>query len=54
MIEQQSLTGALLASEIVALARNDAERAAMSSAARRMAQPDAAKVIVDRVIELAR
>jgi UDP-N-acetylglucosamine--N-acetylmuramyl-(pentapeptide) pyrophosphoryl-undecaprenol N-acetylglucosamine transferase len=54
MIEQRSLTGDLLATEIVALARNDAERASMSAAARRMAKPDAAKVIVDRIIELAR
>jgi UDP-N-acetylglucosamine--N-acetylmuramyl-(pentapeptide) pyrophosphoryl-undecaprenol N-acetylglucosamine transferase len=53
MIEQRSLTGELLASEIVALARNDGERTAMSAAARRMAKPDAAKVIVDRVLELA-
>ena len=53
MIDQRSLTGELLASEIVALARDGAERAAMSAAARRMAQPDAAKVIVDRVLELA-
>ena len=53
MIEQRSLDGALLASEIVALARNAADRAAMSAAARRMAKPDAAKVIVDRVLELA-
>ena len=53
MIEQRSLTGELLASEIVALARNDAERTAMSAAARRMAKPDAARVIVDRVLELA-
>jgi UDP-N-acetylglucosamine--N-acetylmuramyl-(pentapeptide) pyrophosphoryl-undecaprenol N-acetylglucosamine transferase len=53
MIDQRSLTGELLASEIVALAGNDVERAAMSAAARRMAKPDAAKVIVDRVLELA-
>jgi len=53
MIEQRSLTGELLASEIVALAGNDAERTTMSAAARRMAKPDAAKVIVDRVLELA-
>ncbi len=54
MIEQRSLTAALLASEIVALAGNGAERTAMSAAARRMARPDAAKVIVDRILELAR
>jgi UDP-N-acetylglucosamine--N-acetylmuramyl-(pentapeptide) pyrophosphoryl-undecaprenol N-acetylglucosamine transferase len=53
MIEQRSLTGELLATEIVALARNDAERTAMSAAARRTATPDAAKVIVDRTLELA-
>jgi len=53
MIEQRWLTGDLLASEIVALARNAAERAEMSAAARRMAKPDAAKVIVDKVMELA-
>jgi UDP-N-acetylglucosamine--N-acetylmuramyl-(pentapeptide) pyrophosphoryl-undecaprenol N-acetylglucosamine transferase len=53
MIDQGSLTGELLASEIVAMARNDVERAAMSAAARRMAKPDAAKVIVERVLELA-
>ena len=49
MIDQRALTGELLASEIVALARNGAERAAMSAAARRLAKPDAAQVIVDRV-----
>jgi UDP-N-acetylglucosamine--N-acetylmuramyl-(pentapeptide) pyrophosphoryl-undecaprenol N-acetylglucosamine transferase len=54
MIEQRSLTGELLATEIVALARNAADRGAMSDAARRLAKPDAAKVIVDRVLQLAR
>jgi UDP-N-acetylglucosamine--N-acetylmuramyl-(pentapeptide) pyrophosphoryl-undecaprenol N-acetylglucosamine transferase len=54
MIEQRSLTGELLATEIVALARNGADRGAMSDAARRLAKPDAAKVIVDRVLQLAR
>ena len=52
MIEQRSLTGDLLASEIVALAGNEGERTAMSDAARRLAKPDAARVIVDRVMEL--
>jgi UDP-N-acetylglucosamine--N-acetylmuramyl-(pentapeptide) pyrophosphoryl-undecaprenol N-acetylglucosamine transferase len=52
MIQQRSLSGELLATEIVALARNAADRAAMSAAARRMARPDAAKVIVDRALEL--
>jgi UDP-N-acetylglucosamine--N-acetylmuramyl-(pentapeptide) pyrophosphoryl-undecaprenol N-acetylglucosamine transferase len=53
MIDQRSLTGELLAAQIVALAANEAERASISAAARRMAKPDAAKVIVDRVLELA-
>ena len=53
MIEQRSLTGELLASEVVALAGNGVERTAMSAAARRMAKPGAARVIVDRVLELA-
>jgi UDP-N-acetylglucosamine--N-acetylmuramyl-(pentapeptide) pyrophosphoryl-undecaprenol N-acetylglucosamine transferase len=53
MIDQRSLTGELLASEIVALVSSDADRTAMSGAARRLAKPDAAKVIVDRVMELA-
>jgi UDP-N-acetylglucosamine--N-acetylmuramyl-(pentapeptide) pyrophosphoryl-undecaprenol N-acetylglucosamine transferase len=52
MIEQRSLTGELMASEIVALARNDADRASMGAAARRMAKPEAARVIVDKVLEL--
>jgi UDP-N-acetylglucosamine--N-acetylmuramyl-(pentapeptide) pyrophosphoryl-undecaprenol N-acetylglucosamine transferase len=54
MIDQQSLTGELLASEMVAMAGNTAGRAEMSAAARRMATPDAAKVIVQRILELAR
>jgi UDP-N-acetylglucosamine--N-acetylmuramyl-(pentapeptide) pyrophosphoryl-undecaprenol N-acetylglucosamine transferase len=52
MIEQRSLTGDLLASEIVALAGSEGRRMAMSAAARRLATPDAAKVIVNRVMEL--
>jgi UDP-N-acetylglucosamine--N-acetylmuramyl-(pentapeptide) pyrophosphoryl-undecaprenol N-acetylglucosamine transferase len=54
MIDQRSLTGELLAAQIVALAANEAERGSMSAAARRMAKPDAAKLIVDRVLDLAR
>jgi UDP-N-acetylglucosamine--N-acetylmuramyl-(pentapeptide) pyrophosphoryl-undecaprenol N-acetylglucosamine transferase len=54
MIEQRSLTGDLLAAEMMALARKVDERAVMSAAARRMAKPDAAKVIVERVLQLAR
>jgi UDP-N-acetylglucosamine--N-acetylmuramyl-(pentapeptide) pyrophosphoryl-undecaprenol N-acetylglucosamine transferase len=53
MIEQRSLTAERLATEVVTLVRDEAGRAAMSAAARRMAKPDAAKVIVDRLLELA-
>jgi UDP-N-acetylglucosamine--N-acetylmuramyl-(pentapeptide) pyrophosphoryl-undecaprenol N-acetylglucosamine transferase len=54
LIDQRSLTGELLAAQIVALAANEAERRSMTAAARRMAKPDAAKLIVDRVLDLAR
>ena len=54
MVEQRELTGDRLASEIVALASNPGERRRMSDAARRLARPDAAKAIVDRILALAR
>jgi len=54
LIDQRSLTGELLAAQIVALAANEPERRSMTAAARRMAKPDAAKLIVDRVLDLAR
>jgi UDP-N-acetylglucosamine--N-acetylmuramyl-(pentapeptide) pyrophosphoryl-undecaprenol N-acetylglucosamine transferase len=54
MIEQRELTGDRLAAEILALVGNEAERRRMSDAARRLARPDAARVIVDKVLELAR
>jgi UDP-N-acetylglucosamine--N-acetylmuramyl-(pentapeptide) pyrophosphoryl-undecaprenol N-acetylglucosamine transferase len=54
MIEQRELTGDRLAAEIIALAGNDGRRQRMREAARRLARPDAAKAIVDRVLALAR
>jgi UDP-N-acetylglucosamine--N-acetylmuramyl-(pentapeptide) pyrophosphoryl-undecaprenol N-acetylglucosamine transferase len=54
MIDQRELTGDRLAAEILALAGNEAERRRMGEAARRLAKPDATRVIVDRVLELAR
>jgi UDP-N-acetylglucosamine:LPS N-acetylglucosamine transferase len=54
MIEQRELTGARLAGEMVALAGDPRVLQEMGSRARRMARPDAAKVIVDRVLEIAR
>ena len=54
MVEQRELTGDRLASEIHALVADSARRQAMSEAARRLARPDAAAAIVDRVVALAR
>jgi UDP-N-acetylglucosamine--N-acetylmuramyl-(pentapeptide) pyrophosphoryl-undecaprenol N-acetylglucosamine transferase len=54
LIEQKDLTGAALADCIVALATDGARRSAMAKAAHRFARPDAARVIVDRALELAR
>jgi UDP-N-acetylglucosamine--N-acetylmuramyl-(pentapeptide) pyrophosphoryl-undecaprenol N-acetylglucosamine transferase len=53
LIAQKDLTGDLLASRIVALSSNEQTRAAMSAAARGFAKPDAARAIVDKVLELA-
>ena len=52
LIEQKDLTGAVLAERLLALAADGTRREAMRQAARRMARPDAAKRIVDRVLEL--
>ena len=54
LVEQRELTGDRLAAEILALVSNEAERRRMGEAAARLARPDAAKVIVDKVVELAR
>ena len=54
LLPQKDLTGAVLAGRILALARDPFRRAAMSSQARRLARPDAAKVFVDRALELVR
>jgi UDP-N-acetylglucosamine:LPS N-acetylglucosamine transferase len=48
------LTGDRLATAILALAANESERRRMSAAAAQLARPDAAAVIVDRILELAR
>jgi UDP-N-acetylglucosamine--N-acetylmuramyl-(pentapeptide) pyrophosphoryl-undecaprenol N-acetylglucosamine transferase len=50
---QAELNGEALAGRIVALARDAGRRARMGAAARRLARPDAARVIVDRALELA-
>jgi UDP-N-acetylglucosamine--N-acetylmuramyl-(pentapeptide) pyrophosphoryl-undecaprenol N-acetylglucosamine transferase len=53
MLDQRELTGERLATEILALSANEVERRRMGQAAARLARPDAAKVIVDRILELA-
>jgi UDP-N-acetylglucosamine--N-acetylmuramyl-(pentapeptide) pyrophosphoryl-undecaprenol N-acetylglucosamine transferase len=54
MIEQRELSGDRLAAETLALAADGERRRRMGEAARRLARPDAARVIVDRVLTLAR
>ena len=54
MVEQRELNGARLAGEVLALAGDEARRRHMSEAARRMARPDAARIIVEKVVALAR
>jgi UDP-N-acetylglucosamine--N-acetylmuramyl-(pentapeptide) pyrophosphoryl-undecaprenol N-acetylglucosamine transferase len=49
---QREATGAVLAKRILSLAGDGAARMRMASAARSLARPDAAKVIVDRALEL--
>ena len=54
LVEQRELSGDRLAAEIHALAGDEALRRRMADAARRLARPDAARVIVDKVLSLAR
>jgi UDP-N-acetylglucosamine--N-acetylmuramyl-(pentapeptide) pyrophosphoryl-undecaprenol N-acetylglucosamine transferase len=53
VIEQQDLTGEMLANRIMALAADRERRLSMAAAARRLARPDAADRIVDVVLRLA-
>jgi len=52
LLAQRDLTGEVLAGRILGLARDPVRRAALAGSARRLARPDAARVIVDRVLEL--
>ena len=54
VLAQKDLTGTALADRMVALARDPARRAALGAAARRLARPNAAGVIVDRALDLVR
>ena len=53
MIEQKDLTGAAIAERIDALVADTGRRQRMAAAARALARPAAARVIVDRALELA-
>ena len=53
MIEQKDLTGEVVAGRIAALISDPGRRERMAAAARALARPDAARVIVDRALELA-
>jgi UDP-N-acetylglucosamine--N-acetylmuramyl-(pentapeptide) pyrophosphoryl-undecaprenol N-acetylglucosamine transferase len=52
MLIQAEMTGYKLADRIVALANDAGRRDRLSAAARRLSRPDAARVIVDRALEL--
>jgi len=53
MIEQKELSGEAIAGRITALVADPDRRARMAAAARALARPDAARVIVGRALELA-
>jgi UDP-N-acetylglucosamine--N-acetylmuramyl-(pentapeptide) pyrophosphoryl-undecaprenol N-acetylglucosamine transferase len=53
MIDQRELSGERLATDLLRLAANEVERRRMGEAAAQLARPDAARVIVDRILELA-
>jgi UDP-N-acetylglucosamine--N-acetylmuramyl-(pentapeptide) pyrophosphoryl-undecaprenol N-acetylglucosamine transferase len=52
LLPQRAMTGATLADRILALAKDPERRSAIAAAARGLARPDAAKLIVDRLLEL--
>jgi UDP-N-acetylglucosamine--N-acetylmuramyl-(pentapeptide) pyrophosphoryl-undecaprenol N-acetylglucosamine transferase len=54
MVEQRELTGERLATEIARLAGDARALASIAEKARALARPDAARLIVDKVLELAR
>jgi UDP-N-acetylglucosamine--N-acetylmuramyl-(pentapeptide) pyrophosphoryl-undecaprenol N-acetylglucosamine transferase len=53
VLDQRELTGETLASRIATLLLDEARRRQLGEAARRAARPDAAAVIVDRILALA-
>jgi UDP-N-acetylglucosamine:LPS N-acetylglucosamine transferase len=53
-VEQRDLSGERIATELLALAADAPRRAQLAAAARNLARPDAAAVIVDRLLDLVR
>jgi len=53
IVDQKALTGAALAARIAALIGDAARLDSMAAAARRLARPDAARVIADKALDLA-
>jgi UDP-N-acetylglucosamine--N-acetylmuramyl-(pentapeptide) pyrophosphoryl-undecaprenol N-acetylglucosamine transferase len=53
LIEQRELTGERLAGELIALATDAERRRQLGAAARSLSTPDAARMIVDKVLALA-
>ena len=53
-LDQASLSGQELARRVIALVSDEPRRTRMASSVRRLAQPDAARVIVDRALKLVR
>jgi UDP-N-acetylglucosamine--N-acetylmuramyl-(pentapeptide) pyrophosphoryl-undecaprenol N-acetylglucosamine transferase len=53
VIDQRDLSGERLAGALVAMAGDPGRRQAMGEAARRLSRPDSARMIADRVLELA-
>ena len=54
IVEQRELSGDRIAAEILALAGDEVRRRGMGEAARQLARPDAARIIIDKVLALAR
>ena len=53
LLEQKDLTGPVMAERLLALVNDTTRREAMAATAKKLGRPDAARVIVDRVLELA-
>jgi UDP-N-acetylglucosamine:LPS N-acetylglucosamine transferase len=54
MVVERELSGDRIAFEILGLARDAVKRGQIGDRARRMARPDAARLIAEKVVSLAR